>query len=202
MIVALDAEAYALAATGKAHPRVLFFPTGSQDSEVHAAEATAAFLALGAEAVDVLRLIAANPTRRAVDQAFEAADLVFFGGGSAPLIVKHGDRHGLRPRLEGAQRRGTVLAGTSGGAIALFEGGLGAYNGYRPLPGWGLAPGYLLPHYRPGEEANLGPWFAAHPGADLYGLEDSGILVWDGQPSSVPGTGGVFRLGPGFVKSL
>ena len=137
-------DEFCLAATGKDAPRVLFLPTGTKDSPTYIATVEASFTLLGVAGVRSL-LLTHNPSNRALDEALGWADLVYVGGGSAPLIAKHGGRYGLGERLALAVGRGVVLAGISGGAIALFEGGTGAYNGFRSLPGWGLAPGHLLP---------------------------------------------------------
>jgi peptidase E len=170
---------------------VLFLPTGAKDAPEYADEVEAEMKAVGAGGFETL-FLTRNPSPKAVDQAFAAADLVYFGGGGSPLILKHGDRYALRDRLRVARDRGAVLAGVSGGAIALFDGGAGAYNGYRPLPGWGLAPGGILPHFHVGEEDGVAPWFAGDPSKVLYGVEDCAALVWDGTaPRAV---GAVWRL--------
>ena len=180
-----------LAFIGKTTPAVLFLPTAAKDSQEYAASAEAEFRALGAGSFQALYLTR-NPAVRTVDDAFAAADVVFFGGGSASLTVKHGDRYGFKERLRSALTRGVVLGGTSGGAIALFEGGAGAYNGYKPLPGWGLVPGGMLPHFHIGEEKGAAPWFAGDTGKVLYGVEDGAALVWDG--ATVSAIGGVWKL--------
>lgn len=196
-------DRFCLESTGKAKARVLFLPTGARDSPHYAETAEHAFLAAGAFEVRALFLMR-NPSMAAVSEAVGWADLVHFGGGSAPLIIKHGDRFQLAAKLAEAEARGAVLAGISGGAIALFQGGLGAYNGYRPLPGWGLAPGNLLPHYRPGEEANLVSWFASHPDGVLWGLEDGTALAWEagGAQAVCDGPGGVWQLSPAGAQRL
>lgn len=181
MVVAYSGEpdARLLEFTGKPAPRVLFLPTGAKDAPEYAASAEALVRRLGAGSFETL-FLTRNPSGSTVDAAFAAADLVYFGGGSAALVVRHGGRYGLRERLEAVLERGAVLAGTSGGAIALFDGGAGAYNGYRPLPGWGLAPGGVLPHFHMGEEEGTAPWFAGDPAKTLYGVEDGAALCWDG----------------------
>ena len=197
-------DRWCLDATGREAPRVLFFPTGTKDSPAYAASAEQAFLSAGAGGV-VSLLLTQNPSPRAVTAAIEGADLVHFGGGSAPLIVKHGARYGLAAHLARGLARGLVLSGISGGAIALFEGGLGSYNGYKPLPGWGLAPGVVLPHYRPGEESGLAAWFAADHTRFVWGVEDGAALVWDGTRPAVvtdqPGAG-VWKLSAEGARQL
>jgi len=177
---------------------VLFLPTGAQDSPDYARQAAASLTAAGAGSVEPLYLTR-NPPNRTVDAAFAAADLIYLGGGGAPAIVKHGNRYRLADRLRQALDRGAVAAGLSGGAIALASGGCGAYNGYRPLPGWGLVPEFLLPHFRVGEEARLDPWFDAHPGAELWGQCDGTTLRWDGAAWTVHG-GPAWRLGRGTME--
>lgn len=180
-----DKTGVAVAATGRASPRVVFLPTAARDSADYAGSAEAAFRLQGAGRVTSL-FLSRNPPRKTVERELEDADLIFWGGGSAPLAVRQGDRHGLRDNLVRAQARGAVLAGVSGGAIALYRGGCGAYNGYRPLSGWGLVPDGLVPHFHPGEETALAPWFERHPESVLWGLEDGMVLVWEaGRPSGV-----------------
>lgn len=189
----------AVAASARPAPRVVFLPTGAQDSADYAAQATASLKAAGAGEVEPL-FLTRNPSRRTVEEAFRRADLVYLGGGGAPAIVKHGNRYDLADRLRGVLDRGGVVAGLSGGAIALAAGGCGAYNGYRPLPGWGLVGEFLLPHYHPGEEAKLGSWFDAHPGATLWGQPDGTTLAWDGQMWTTSG-GPAWRLGRGTIEA-
>ena len=179
---------------------MLFLPTGAKDAPEYASAAETALKVAGAGGFEAL-FLTRNPSAAVVDRAFAAADLVYFGGGGAPLIVKHGGRYGLKERLRGVLARGGVVAGVSGGAIALFEGGAGAYNGYRPLPGWGLAPGGLLPHFHPGEEASAAPWFAENPGRVLYGLEDGSALSWE--DGALTAVGNVWKLtveGPAVLR--
>ena len=172
-------DTFALKSTGKTAPRVLCLPTGTRDSPEYAASAEAVFREMGVASFRSL-LLTRNPSPKAVDEALVDADLVYLGGGGAPLIAKHGARYNLGERLVRALDRGAVLAGISGGAIALFQGGVGAYNGYQDLPGWGLAPGFVLPHFHPGEESVFGErWFSAHPQDTLFGIEDGAALVWD-----------------------
>jgi len=192
-----EAEAFALAATGRPAPRVVFLPVGSRDSLDDAARAETTLTALGAAEVRPL-FLTRNPSLRAVDEALAWADLVYLGGGSAPAIVKHGQRFGLADRLRTVLGRGGVVVGVSGGAIALGQGGCGAYNGYRPLPGFGLVPGAFLPHFRLGEEACLDSWWEAAGPGPLWGLEDTGALVWAG-PGRWGRLGPVWALTPGLL---
>ncbi len=169
----------------------MFLPTGAKDAPEYAASAETELGAAGAGGFEPL-FLTRNPSVKTVDQAFAAADLIYFGGGGASLIVKHGDRYGFKERLGAALERGVVLAGVSGGAIALLDGGAGAYNGYRPLPGWALAPGGLLPHFVSGQEEAAAPWFAGDTAKVLYGVEDGAALCWDGTAMSA--VGGVWKL--------
>jgi peptidase E len=170
---------------------VLFLPTGAKDDPGYAAQAEASLRSAGAGGFEAL-FLTKNPSPKAVDLAVSQADVVYFGGGAASQIVKHGDRYGLSGLLAAASSRGAVLAGVSGGAIALFDGGAGAYNGYRPLPGWGLAPGSILPHFHPGEELGAAGWFSGDASRVLYGIKDGAALVWDGHRTMANGE--VWRL--------
>lgn len=194
-------DAFALAATGVSQPRVVFLPTGTKDAPEYGVSVAAAFQSLGAGSVTTLALTR-NPARAVVEAALAQAHLVYLGGGSASLLAKHGQRYDLGRLLAEARDRGAVLEGISGGAIALFDGGYGAYNGYRPLPGWGLAPGHLVPHFHP-PGSNLPPDLAGPRG--LWGLEDGAALVWDGQKGGTVrhrAEAACWALGPGGAHSL
>jgi len=167
-------DTFALGATGVSAPRVVFLPTGTKDSPDYALTVEKVFLGLGARKVTTLALTR-NPSRRHVAETIAGADLIYLGGGSAGLFAKHGARYGLRELLVEALGRDAVLEGLSGGAIALFDGGYGAYNGYKPLPGWGLGPGFVLPHFTLGEELGAGEALSAPV---VWGVEDGAALVW------------------------
>lgn len=167
-------DAFVLRASGHSSPRVLFLPTASRDAAGYITTIETYFGARGCE-VRALALTA-NPSPRKIAEALEWAQVVYVGGGDTGFLLKTWNRLGLRDLLSSALDRGVVLAGISAGAICWFEGGRGAYNGYKPLPGLGFVPGTVIPHYRPEGAADLVP-VGSGP---VFGISDRAALVWDG----------------------
>lgn len=167
-------DTFVLQASGRTSPKVLFLPTASRDAPGYITTTEAYF---GARGCDVRALsLTANPSLRTITDAFGWADVVYVGGGDTGFLMKTWNRLGLKTLCSSALERGVVLAGISAGAICWFEGGRGAYNGYKPLPGLGLVPGTVVPHYRPEAAAGL---FAVGSGP-VFGISDRAALVWDG----------------------
>jgi len=82
-------------------------------------------------------------------------DLIYVGGGMTANMLVLWRFHGVGGVLRDAWRNGSVLAGSSAGAICWFEDGLTASHGGAPTPlgdGLGLLPGSFCPHYRDDEE--------------------------------------------------
>jgi len=166
-------------ASGKASPNLLFLPTASKDAPGYVEKVMGYFgQGWGCE-VRGLSLLA-NPSPRVVAEHLAWAEVVYVGGGDTRLLLKTWNRWELRPRLLAALDRGVVLSGISAGAICWFDGGIGAYNRYQPLPGLGMVPGLVLPHYETGNRAALDPWFAADPSRQVFGITDRAALTWDG----------------------
>lgn len=167
-------DTFVLQASGRTSPKVLFLPTASRDAPGYITTIEGYFGIRGCE-VRALSLTA-NPSLRTITEAFGWAEVIYVGGGDTVFLVKTWNRLGLKTLCSSALERGVVLAGISAGAICWFEGGRGAYNGYKPLLGLGLVPGTVVPHYRPQEEKALSP---VGTGA-VFGISDRAALVWDG----------------------
>lgn len=189
-------DGFIVQSSGKRSPHVLFVPTASKDAPGYASKVEAYFGDGWGCPVQILSLTK-NPSPKTVAALTAWADVVYVGGGDTHYLLKTWNRYGMKPLFEAALARGAVLSGISAGAICWFDGGIAAYNGYKPLPGLGLAPGLVLPHFEPGNGAALDSWFAADPSRSVFGIGDRAALTWDGSAygvvREVPGTG-VWRV--------
>ena len=114
-----------LALTGETNPRVLLLPTATEDTGRHDlglfVEAFSSHWSRLGATVDVLRLL--PPTERAPDAVskIEAADAVFVSGGVTHQLLECWQTLGIAEMLRVAVGSGTVLAGSSAGAVCWFE---------------------------------------------------------------------------------
>ena len=131
--------------TGAERPRALFVGTASGDSDTYALRFHEAFGPLAD--VRHLRLFGIPPPglrELVLDQ-----DLVFVGGGNTANMLAVWRLHGLDRFLREAWEAGTVLAGSSAGAICWFQAGV--TDSFRAeldgLDCLGFLPGSCCPHY-------------------------------------------------------
>ncbi|WP_368497606.1 Type 1 glutamine amidotransferase-like domain-containing protein [Herbiconiux sp. A18JL235] len=128
-------------------PRVLYVNTaGGDPRQGEAIELDAARLA----GVSARHLRLFGRTDEPLDEIVADADLVWVGGGSVVNLLALWRAHGLDSLLIEAARRGTVLAGTSAGALCWHVGGPTSSRG--PAldlvdDGLALVPASLAVHY-------------------------------------------------------
>ncbi|HYL93526.1 MAG TPA: peptidase E [Alphaproteobacteria bacterium] len=151
--LAIDREIIRL--SNKRHPKLLFIPTASSDSEKywqHVDEYFGGFLQCK---TDVLFLIKEHPSQQQIRKKILSADIVYVGGGNTLKMMRLWRRFGVDKVLKAAYARGTVLCGISAGSICWFESGhsdsLAFYNPknwkYINVSGMGLIEGIHCPHY-------------------------------------------------------
>ena len=139
----------------KKHPKLLFVPTASSDSEIyweHILEYFGKFLKCR---TDVLRLIEDRPSTGQIRKKILSADIIYVGGGNTLMMMRLWRRLGVDHLLRLAYRKGIVLCGISAGAICWFDSGhsdsMSFYNPrkweYINVKGLGLVKGIHCPHY-------------------------------------------------------
>jgi dipeptidase E len=150
---AIDREIIRL--TNKKHPKLLFLPTASSDSErywKHVQEYFGGFLKCK---TDVLFLVSERPSRETIERKIRWADIIYVGGGNTLLMMRAWRRLGVDKLLKSAYKNGTVLSGISAGSICWFDSGhsdsMSFYNpknwNYINVRGLGLIKGIHCPHY-------------------------------------------------------
>lgn len=119
--LAIDQEILRLAE--KKHPRLLFLPTASADSEGYYASVQRHFGdGLGCT-TDVLYLVRERPTPAAIERKILDADIIYVGGGNALSMMTVWRKYGVDSLLARAADNGTVLSGLSAGSICWFRWG-------------------------------------------------------------------------------
>jgi dipeptidase E len=150
---AIDREIIRL--SNKKHPKFLFIPTASSDSDrywKHVQEYFGGFLKCKTE---VLFLIKERPAKDEIRKKILAADIIYVGGGNTLLMMRLWRHLGVDKLLMQAYENGTVLSGISAGSICWFDSGhsdsMSFYNPrewkYIKVKGLGLIDGIHCPHY-------------------------------------------------------
>ena len=140
---------------GRSSPNVLFVPTASSDSAEYWQAFDRAYRTAYGCRTDVLYLLGSSPSTAQIAAKVSWADVVYVGGGNTLKMMRRWRRLGVDDVLRAARAAGTVLCGTSAGAICWFERGhsdsMSFYHpdrwAYIAVTGMGLLPGLACPHY-------------------------------------------------------
>jgi dipeptidase E len=151
--LAIDKEIIRL--TKKEHPKLLFIPTASSDSEDYFKGIDKYFdKKLGCK-TDVLYLLKETPSSKEIRNKILGSDIIYVGGGNTLKMMKLWRRLGVDKILKTAWQKGIVLCGLSAGSICWFESGhsdsMSFYNSkkwkYINVCGLGFIKGIHCPHY-------------------------------------------------------
>jgi dipeptidase E len=137
------------------HPKLLFIPTASSDSERYWKRVRGYFEKFLKCKSDVLFLIKDQLSQEQIRAKIFAADVIYVGGGNTLQMMRVWRRLGVDKLLKSAYEKGIVLSGISAGAICWFTSGhsdsRSFYNRrkwkYINVKGLGLIKGVLCPHY-------------------------------------------------------
>ncbi len=111
-----------IALSSKQHPEILFIPTASKDDAGYVQRFTDYFTHLGGQ-IDTLLLYGKKLTFDAIQAKFEAADIIYVGGGNTLRMMNLWRRLGVDKLLKQAHIAGKVLCGSSAGSICWFASG-------------------------------------------------------------------------------
>lgn len=140
--------------TGKKHPKLLFVPTATSDSEGYYENVKNHFgKRLGCK-IDVLRLVKEKPSRKEIESKILSTDIVYVGGGNTLKMLRIWKRYGVDKVLKKAWEKGVVLSGLSAGSICWFQGGSSDSRRFRnpkadliKITALGFIPTLHSPHY-------------------------------------------------------
>ena len=150
---AIDKEIVSL--TGKKHPRLLFIPTASSDSESYVKAIENIYgKKLGCK-MESLLLLREKPNKKEITEKILSADIIYVGGGNTLKMMNLWRRLGVDKLLKSTYSNGTVLCGISAGAICWFEHGHSDSMSFYHPHGWnyirvkgiGLIKGLSCPHF-------------------------------------------------------
>ncbi len=174
-IETLAIEQAAIALTGKQRPNVLFVPTASHDSPGYVQAVQEHFggrLNCTIETLYLYDLERRDPEekprrflgsrtsevqesdRATMERLIDWADLIYVGGGNTLAMLKRWRKFGVDQLILAANRRGTVLAGVSAGAICWARFALSDSHrlknpgaSYIRVRGLDLVPIAIAPHF-------------------------------------------------------
>ncbi|MGV8169635.1 MAG: Type 1 glutamine amidotransferase-like domain-containing protein [Candidatus Nanoarchaeia archaeon] len=107
--------------SGKKHPKLLFIPTASSDSEGYCQVVKNYFgKRLGCN-VDFLRLKREAPSKKEIEKKILSSDIIYVGGGNTLKMMNIWRKTGTDKILAKAYKKGIVLSGVSAGAICWFR---------------------------------------------------------------------------------
>jgi peptidase E len=140
-------DAFILALTGKARPRICYLGTAGGD---HERGSLAFYRAMRDHDCVPTELTFFERTVEDLGAFVAAQDVFWVGGGSTANLLAVWRLHGLDELLREAFARGAVLAGVSAGMNCWFEGSTTDSFGATLAPlrdGLGILPGSCCPHY-------------------------------------------------------
>ena len=140
--------------SGKEHPKLLFIPTASSDSESYYEAIVEHFGNRLDCQTDVLYLIRDKPIIKEIKEKIFRSDIVYVGGGNTSKMMRIWRQTGVDVILCQAYEKGLVLSGMSAGAICWFRWGNSDSRRFTNpdadlirVTGLGLINALYCPHY-------------------------------------------------------
>lgn len=140
-------------ATGKKHPKLLFIPTASNDSEGYFQVVHKHFSKLGCK-VDVLYVIKEKLSKKQMENTILSTDIIYVGGGNTLRMMNIWRKIGVDDILKKAHKKGIVVSGLSAGSICWFAYGNSDSRKFTSgstqlikVTGLGLINALHCPHY-------------------------------------------------------
>lgn len=156
----IDREIISL--SGKKHPKILFLPTASSDSEGYVQTIQKHFGNRLKCKIDVLMLIKKKYSINEIETKIFSSDIIYVGGGNTLKMMTIWRKLGVDNILYRAWKKGIVLCGLSAGAICWFDYGNSDSRKFTSnstqlikVKGLGFIRALCCPHY--GEEQNREP---------------------------------------------
>ena len=132
------------------HPRLLFIPTASNDSQAYIDVIQSYFGKYLGCRIDTLRLTQ-KPSEKTIESKIDSADVIYVGGGNTKKMIKIWREYNMQFHLRNAYDNGTILSGVSAGAVCWFSfansDSLKHITGdYCRIKGLGFVKGLACPH--------------------------------------------------------
>lgn len=151
----LSIDKYIVELAARPHPKVLFIPTATSDSNIYVDRFKAVYEKQLACQVNVFRLLDSSINTKEIERSIFETDVIYVGGGDTGMMLNVWKNRGVdKLLLEAIERTSIVFAGLSAGAICWFEGGLtdieeagGKAVAYQKIKGLGVLKGIFCPHF-------------------------------------------------------
>lgn len=151
----LSIDKYVVELAARPHPKVLFIPTATSDSNIYVDRFKAVYEKQLACQVNVLRLLDSSINTKEIERSIFETDVIYVGGGDTGMMLNVWKNRGVdKLLLEAMERTSIVFAGLSAGAICWFEEGLtdieesgGKAVAYQKIKGLGVLKGIFCPHF-------------------------------------------------------
>ena len=167
-------------------PKMVYLPTAGFDDMSDVKPIYDMFESFGCT-VSALLLTDETLTDAEIENTILGADIVFVGGGNLQFLMDTWKRRRVDVYLTKAAQNGTVLCGTSSGAMCWNKMGwddCGEDRAYVFIECMGLLPYCFCPHYENGHWSNFGNYVSA-TGLDGVAADDGAALVYDNGAYSV-----------------
>ncbi len=198
------ADRLAVEDTGCPHPNLLLLTTASEDGHHNVDQLvdalTKQYQHLGVGTVKTLRLVQEPHTVPHAAELINWADIIYVTGGNTHQMMRVWHEHHIHEMLTDARRRGTIMIGTSAGAICWAKSGWSnSFYTNRPfrVDGLGWINTIICPHHdaQPFRQDTFNQYLRINP--HLVGIalpEQAALLTRDlrtitimaMQPSAVP----------------
>ena len=109
--------------SGKRRPVCLFIPTASMDDPGYCARVERQYREVLGCRFRTLLLYRDRPPARTIRETILTSDIIYVGGGNTLRMMKLWRKLGIDNYLDQARRRGSVLCGSSAGALCWFREG-------------------------------------------------------------------------------
>jgi len=133
-------------------PRVLFIPAASNDLEDYVFDFTNRYQSYNSS-VRTLFIVKKKTNHSEINKLFESSDLIYFGGGSAELLLEAFSKFSLESLCDDLVKKGSVICGLSAGAIIwgdkflTFDRDDENFGNFRLRKGLGWVKTLIIPHF-------------------------------------------------------
>jgi dipeptidase E len=176
----LAIERYIMKQARRPRPSVCFIPTASGEDDAYIVRFYSAFSQLDARATH-LHFFRRTPDLRSL---LLQQDIIYVGGGNTKSMLAVWREWGLPDILREAWQSGTVLCGSSAGAICWFETGItdSWADALHGMPCLGFVPGVGCPHYDGEKDRRPAVQRMVQAGevADVLALDDGAAAHFQG----------------------
>lgn len=171
-------------------PKVLFVPSASGDLEEYIQDFAKRYQSYGAR-VETLFLVKKTPSQAKVRKSFMEADLIYFGGGDANLLLDVFAKFNLESNCVNAIRNNSMISGLSAGAIIWgskflnFDRQGNKFVNFRVENGLGWIDKLIIPHFDSSilKKQKVLKLLKQYWHVDVLAIGDGTATYWENKPS-------------------